>query len=83
MLGGSAMSAIDRLYKKDNYTVQKSINLEDRLYTKLKEIIGVEKQEEVYETATRSIKLNKLENQFKIINEDIIKELQHYEPQIS
>ncbi len=40
--------------------------------TKLKEIIGVEKQEEVYETATRSIKLNKLENQFKIINEDII-----------
>ena len=42
MLGGSAMSAIDRLYKKDNYTVQKSINLEDRLYTKLKEIIDKE-----------------------------------------
>jgi len=33
------MSAIDRLYKKTNYTVQKSINLEDRLYTRLKEIV--------------------------------------------
>ncbi len=33
------MSAIDRLYKKSNYTVQKSINLEDRLYTRLKEIV--------------------------------------------
>lgn len=35
----SNMSAIDRLYKKTNYTVQKSINLEDRLYTRLKEIV--------------------------------------------
>ena len=33
------MSAIDRLYKKSNYTVQKSINLEDRLYARLKEIV--------------------------------------------
>ena len=33
------MSSINRLYAKDNYTVQKSINLEDSLYTKLKEII--------------------------------------------
>ena len=32
------MSAIDRLYKKSNYTVQKSINLEDRLYTRLKRL---------------------------------------------
>ena len=36
------MSAIDRLYKKSNYTIQKSINLEDRLYTKLKEIVDKE-----------------------------------------
>ena len=33
------MSAIDRLYKKDNSTVQKSINLEDKLYTNLKQIV--------------------------------------------
>ena len=32
------MSAIDRLYKKDNYTIQKSINIEEGLYTKLKEV---------------------------------------------
>lgn len=36
------MSAIDRLYKKDNYTIQKSINIEDGLYTNLKEIVDNE-----------------------------------------
>lgn len=36
------MSAIDRLYKKDNYTIQKSINLEDTLYTELKKIVDKE-----------------------------------------
>lgn len=40
--------------------------------TQLKEIIGVEKQKEVCEMAQRSIQLNQLEDQFKIINEDII-----------
>ena len=40
--------------------------------TKLKEITGVEIQQEVYEMAKRSIKLNKLENKFKIINQDIL-----------
>ncbi len=40
--------------------------------TTLKEIIGVEIQREVYDMAQKSIKLNQLENQFKIINEDII-----------
>lgn len=40
--------------------------------TKLKEIIGIEKQTEVYEMAKKSIKLNKLENKFEIINEDVI-----------
>jgi len=39
--------------------------------TKLKEIIGIEKQTEVYEMAKKSIKINQLENKFKIINEDI------------
>ena len=34
-------------------------------------IIGVEVQNEVAEMATRSIKLNKLENKFKIINENL------------
>ena len=33
------MNAINRLYTKDNYTIQKSINLEDSLYTELKKII--------------------------------------------
>lgn len=40
--------------------------------TKLKKIIGIEKQEEVFEMAQKSIKLNQLENKFEIINEDII-----------
>ncbi|MCI8637122.1 MAG: tRNA1(Val) (adenine(37)-N6)-methyltransferase [Clostridia bacterium] len=40
--------------------------------TKLKEIIGIEVQKEVYEMAKKSIKLNNLENKFKIINEDIL-----------
>lgn len=40
--------------------------------TELKRIIGVEIQEEVYNMAKRSIKLNELENKFEIINEDIL-----------
>ena len=40
--------------------------------TKLKEIIGIEIQKEVYEMAIKSIKLNNLENKFKIINDDIL-----------
>lgn len=40
--------------------------------TKLKEIIGIEIQKEVYKMAKKSIKLNNLENKFKIINEDIL-----------
>lgn len=31
------MSNIIRLYKRGNYTIQKSINIEDTLYTKIKE----------------------------------------------
>lgn len=40
--------------------------------TEAKEIIGVEVQKEVFEMAKKSIKLNKLENKFKIINEDLL-----------
>ena len=40
--------------------------------TELKEIIGIEIQEEVADMATRSIKLNKLEDKFKIINDNIL-----------
>ena len=40
--------------------------------TKLKEIIGIEIQKEVYEMAKKGIQLNQLENRFKIINEDIL-----------
>lgn len=36
-----------------------------------KKIVGVEIQEEVYEMATRSVKLNKLEDRVQIINADI------------
>lgn len=39
--------------------------------TKLKHITGIEIQKEVADMAGRSIKLNKLENKFKILNEDI------------
>lgn len=39
--------------------------------TNLKEIIGVEIQKEVYEMAKKSIELNKLENKFKVLNEDL------------
>jgi len=41
--------------------------------TKLKEIIGLEIQEDVAEMAGRSIKLNNLENKFKILNINIKK----------
>ena len=47
--------------------------------TKLKKVIGVEKQKEVYEMAKRSIQLNKLEDKFTILNEDIIHLKQHFE----
>lgn len=40
--------------------------------TNLKKIIGVEVQKEVYDMAYRSLKLNKLENKFEIINENIL-----------
>lgn len=40
--------------------------------TELEKIYGVEIQKEVAQMAKRSIKLNKLENKFEIINEDIL-----------
>ena len=40
--------------------------------TELKKIIGVEVQEEVYDMACRSAKLNNLENKFEVINENIL-----------
>ena len=43
--------------------------------TELSNITGVEIQEDVFEMAKRSIKLNNLENKFSVINEDI-KELE-------
>lgn len=40
--------------------------------TKLKKIIGVEVQKEVYDMACRSAKLNNLEDKFEVINENVI-----------
>ncbi len=40
--------------------------------TKLKNIVGIDIQKEVCDMSKKSIKLNKLENKFKIINEDIL-----------
>lgn len=37
-----------------------------------KKIIGVEVQKDVYEMATRSVKLNSLEDKIELINEDVI-----------
>ncbi|QEK13393.1 tRNA1(Val) (adenine(37)-N6)-methyltransferase [Crassaminicella thermophila] len=45
--------------------------------TNAKEILGVEIQEEVAEMASRSVKLNKLEEKVKIINEDLNKIFDH------
>lgn len=39
--------------------------------TKLSKIIGIEIQKEIYEIAQKNIKLNKLENKFEVINENI------------
>ena len=47
--------------------------------TELESIIGVEIQKEVCDMATRSIELNKLEDKFKIINEDINNLLKYYQ----
>ena len=49
--------------------------------TDLSNIIGVEIQEEVAKMANRSSLLNKLENKFKVINEDIINLKNIYENQ--
>lgn len=40
--------------------------------TKLKKVVGVEVQKEVYDMACRSVKLNNLENKFEVINENIL-----------
>ena len=40
--------------------------------TKLKKVIGVEVQQEVYEMACRSAKLNNLEDRFEVINKNIL-----------
>ncbi len=40
--------------------------------TNLKKIVGVEVQEEVYDMACRSAKLNDLDNKFEVINENIL-----------
>lgn len=32
------MKTIKRLYKKSNYTIRKTITIDDRLYTKIKEL---------------------------------------------
>lgn len=47
--------------------------------TELKSIVGVEIQEEVCDMAKRSIILNKLEDKFEIINEDINNLLKYYQ----
>ena len=47
--------------------------------TELSEIVGVEIQEEVYEMANRSIKLNDLEEKFRIINDNIINLNKYFE----
>lgn len=56
--------------------------------TKLDKITGVEIQQEVYDMAKRSIKLNQLEDRFAVINEDIKNldkklELQSYDAVVS
>lgn len=40
--------------------------------TKLKKIVGVEVQKDVYDMACRSVKLNNLDDKFEVINENIL-----------
>lgn len=47
--------------------------------TKLKEIYGIEVQEEVADMAKRSVELNSLQNKIKIINENILNLENHFE----
>lgn len=47
--------------------------------TQLSEVIGIEIQEEVYEMAQRSIKLNNLNNKFHIINDNILNLTKYFE----
>ena len=47
--------------------------------TNLKEIYGIEVQEEVYDMAKRSIELNSLQDKVKIINENILNLENHFE----
>ena len=47
--------------------------------TELTEIVGIEIQEEVYEMANRSIKLNNLEEKFHIINDNILNLNKYFE----
>ncbi len=47
--------------------------------TELSEIIGIEIQEEVYEMAKRSIRLNHLENKFKMIQDNIVNLNKYFE----
>ena len=49
--------------------------------TKLKKIIGVEVQKEVFDMAQRSAKLNNLEDKFEVINENILNLNNIYENQ--
>lgn len=48
--------------------------------TKLKNIIGVEVQKDVYDMACRSIQLNGLEDRFQVINKNVIELENIYEP---
>lgn len=48
--------------------------------TKLKNIIGVEVQKDVYEMARRSIQLNNLEDKFQVINKNILDLENIFEP---
>lgn len=47
--------------------------------TELKKIIGVEVQEQVYDMACRSAKLNNLEDRFQVINENILNLTKNFE----
>lgn len=48
--------------------------------TKLKNIIGVEVQKDVYDMACRSVKLNDLDNKFEVINKNILDLENIFEP---
>lgn len=64
------MKAIERLYEKDNYTIQRSVNLEDTLYTRLKELVEKKYDASISDIINVSIEHYINRNEIKYVPKD-------------